>query len=80
VLKLWFSSLAMFALVTLERLELGNALRMLPLYIVTGIIVYVTMINLTHSLSKLNKDEVLSFIPTYLKLRRIARVVLSGAF
>lgn len=80
ILKLWSSSLAMFALVTFERLELGNALRMLPLYIVTGIIVYLTLINLTHSLSKLNKDEFLSLIPNHLKLRRIARVVLSKAF
>ncbi len=80
VLKLWFSSLVMFSLVTLERIELGNTYRMLPLYVISGLFIYFAMINLTRSLRKLSKDEILSYIPTYLKLRSIARIVLNWAF
>ena len=80
VMKVWLSSLTMFVVVFIERTQIGNGLDMLPLYIFTGAIVYTAMLNLTHSLRRLSKDEFIGFIPVSFGLRKSVQIILGWAF
>ena len=80
VMKVWLSSFTMFAVVFIERTLIGNGLYMLPIYILTGAVVYVAMLNLIHSLRRLTKDEFMGFIPIRFGLRKIAQIILGRAF
>lgn len=80
ILKIWASSVSMFVVVTTERMILGNHLIMLPLYIVTGAIVYVVALNLIRPLHGLNRDEFLSYIPIRFNLKRLAKFFLGRSF
>ena len=80
ILRIWLSSLGMFFLVTVERIEMGNFARMLPLYILSGGAIYVVLVNLTHSLRRMKKDEFLSLVPTKFGLQRIIKILLARAF
>ena len=80
ILKVWFSSLIMFVLVTAERLALGNFLHLLPLYVVTGVLYYWIAINVTRSLHRLRREEFLSYIPSRFSLRKLVGLFLIKAF
>ena len=79
-LKVWFSSLIMFVLVTAERMALGNFLHLLPLYVVTGVLYYWIAINVTRSLHRVQREEFLSYIPSRFSLRKIVSIFLIRAF
>ena len=80
ILKIWFSSMIMFAFVLVERIYVGNAYKFLPLYIISGALVYFFSLNLIKSLKSYSKEEFLSYIPIRFHFRRIARTILGKAF
>ena len=80
VLKIWFSSLIMFVSVTVERTVVGYHIIALPLYVLTGAAVYLSALNLTHPLRKLNRDEFLSYLPARFNIRKAVDVLLRRAF
>lgn len=80
VLKIWSSSLLMFIVVSLERMFVGNGADMLPLFTVTGGLVYLVALNLTRSLGRFNREEFLSYIPVRFRLRNVASIFLGRAF
>ena len=80
VIKLWFSSLVMFVMVTAERMLLGNFIHLLPLYVLSGVFYYWIAVNLTRSLRSLKREEFLSYIPSRFSFRRIVSLFLVKAF
>lgn len=80
VLKVWLSAVVMFVVVTAERMILGDHLIMLPLYIVTGALVYVMTVNLIHPLHRLDREEFLSYVPLRFNLKNLAAFFLGRAF
>ena len=80
VLKLWFSSLVMFVMVTAERMLFGNFIHLLPLYVLSGVFFYWIAINLARSLRSLKREEFLSYIPSRFGFRRMVSLFLVKAF
>ena len=80
VVKISLSSLFMFIAVSLERNFLGNHVLLLPLYILTGGVVYFVFLNLMHSLGRIGKDQFLSQVPAAFGLKKIAKILLVSAF
>ena len=75
-LKVWLSAFVMFLIVHASLKELGTSLYLLPVYIVVGVLIYVSMAKVLKFFKREDKETVLSMFPTkYKRLRTILHLI-----